>query len=224
VSGKRVPAVAFLAVAALSAAASDWHRFVAESDRTANPMIIELLAGSDIADQLDIVSALGKREDPYVEDVIQWICMGFNSRKDFQREYVLRTLLGSLLESSLPHDLLTDRASVNFDELEKLIRGMSEMRDPLLRNELLRIMELLPVELIPCVSQQFAAVLLKIKAGGGETGPGDRALLLTLLSYAARHPRGEFLQPCLETARSSREKLVVENARTAAKIILESMR
>jgi hypothetical protein len=224
VPDKRVPVVALLAAAALSAAASDWHRFVAESDRSSNPMIIELLAGSDTADRLDIVSALGERKDPYVEDIIQGICLGFDSRADFQREYLLRTLLGSLLDSSLPSDVLADRAAANRDELERLIRGMDGMHDPLLRNELIQIMELLPVELIMCVSQQFAAVLGEIKAFRGETGLEDRALLLTLLSYAARHPRVEFLQPCLETARTSRDALVVENARTAAKIIVEEMR
>ncbi len=221
---KRAQIAAILAAATLSAAASDWRTFVAESDRSSNPMIIELLAGSDIAGQLEIVSALGKREDPYVGDIIQEICGGFDSRTDFVREYVLRKLIGSLLDSSLPRDVLTDRAAANRDALEGLIQGMDAMRDPLLRAELIRIVELLPAELTPCVSRQFAAVLHELRAGGGETGPGDRALLLTLLSYAARHPRIELLQPCVETANTSRDALVVGNARAAAKIIVEKMR
>jgi hypothetical protein len=221
---KRIPVIALLAAAALPAAASDWHLFVAQSDRSANAMIMELLAESETAVQLDIVSALGERDDPYVEDIIRWIHEGFDSRTVFRREFVLRTLLGSLLDSSLPSDVLAERAAANLDGLERLIREMGEIRDPLLRNELIRIMDLLSVDLTPCISRQFVAVLCEVKVGGGETGPENRALLLSLLSFAARHPRVEFLQPCLEAARASRESLVVENARAAAKIIVESMR
>jgi hypothetical protein len=222
-SGKRAPAIVLFAAAALSVYASEWHAFAAKSDRTDNPVIIQLLSESETAPQLDIVSALGERDDPYIADIIEWIYTVFHG-EPFERELLLRVLIDSFLDPFLPSDTLAERVAANRDAMERLAREIDGFQDPLLQNELLRIIDLLPTEdFFPSISRLFGGALRELK-DGEKTGPGDHALLLSLLSFAERHPRGEFLQPCLDTARISRDARTVETARATAKIIADSLR
>jgi hypothetical protein len=225
VSLKRAYISAFLLLAALCAAAIDWRGLVASGGRASNPWIIQVLSESGTADVLEIVIALGERKDPYIADIIDAITSGYNSLNDFRREHLLRLLISSHLDPALPPAVLEARISVNSRAYENLLHGMESFRDPGLRMELLRVMDLLSFsEASPIICGQFSLLYAEMKTDDGHLMPESSALLLSLVSYAARHPRWELLQPCIEVSRTSRDTLIVQSARSAAEIISEALR
>ncbi len=223
--GRRFLAAALAFAFAFAAWGSEWRGFVARSSRAQNSSILELLLESDLSLQLEILSALGERKDPYVSDILEGIRSGFDSGDVYGCEYLCRVLIASILAPSLPSEVLRERAQANKSVLDGMIRGMREVSDPMLRLELVHAMELLPeYDYSPCVSEQLGLSLERMRDADGNAEPSLRALVLSLLSFAARHPRTEFLKICMDVSRSVRDSLIVDSARAAVKIIREASR
>ena len=220
---KRAVAAAVLIAIAQSGEALEWSAFVRGSTRASNPLIIALLKDADLTIGLQIASAIGERGEPFIGDIIDAIASGYDSKTDFEREHLLRVLLASLLRESLPGETIQGRIRANLEALERLVQRMPEFQDPLLRRELVRVVEYHPdALLIPRVSEQFRIVLDDLDRNRGAIPLPDQALLGTLVAFAARHPLTDFLSPCLETARLSRDADTVRSARAAASLIAES--
>jgi hypothetical protein len=222
---KRAFLAAVMIAGSLSSAALEWSAFVRGSTRASNPLIISLLKNADLEMGLQIASSLGERGEPYIGDIIDAIASGYATRTDFERQYLLRVLIASLLRESLPVETVQGRIRVNLESLERLIQRMPELQDPLLKRELVRVVDLYPEEsLIPRVSEQFRIILDDLNDNRGLIPLPDQALLVSLIAFAMHHPLMEFLSPCLEAARLSRDAEAVRNARAAASRIAESSR
>jgi hypothetical protein len=205
--------------------AAGWEGFVRTSDRSEDSAIIELLSTSDFATQRVIITALGEREDPYLGDVLEALAGGTNIKPDFRREYLLRLLIGTILDPSLPPQTRKWRTEVNRESLEMVARRVNDFEDPQLKAEIIRLLpDFDGSDLSPVLSETCAALAHRLEKQQGELSPMDTDLLLALLGYLETHPEPDLLEQCLTVARLSRDRQAVDAARAGANAIVEAMR
>ena len=89
----RVALLGLLLSCARVAVAADWASFAANSSRADDPLLIDILQGSDLQGSIEICSALGARPDPYVGDVIEAVLLERTVPARAGAELLLRILL-----------------------------------------------------------------------------------------------------------------------------------
>ena len=191
--------------------------FVKASDRSSNPLILSMMFATDLSERLEIASALGERREPYVGDIVSSLSSGFEVSFQFQSELILRFLLSSLLSPSLPAETIRSRLEANRDAFDELVRRLMDFSDPQLEALLVGVAGSLgDVPYRPVLAAKARALLDEIEENQGFLRPQERGLLMTLLEYFASYPSADFLRLCVDAARLSRDKTVVDKARAAA--------
>jgi hypothetical protein len=197
----------------------DWESFVKASDRTDDPVIIDLLTGYDLQTALTVLAALGRRDDPYVGDVLEALASGRGTKSGAPREYLLRILIEGLLGGIRPSAADSSRIEANRESLDSLVKGLNLMTDPQLQGDLVRVMDLLGGGYAPVVAEALSVSIQSMREAGGNLSPMRTELLLTLLSYVSRHPSPDYLGMCVDVAELSRDERAVQSARSVSRSI-----
>jgi hypothetical protein len=113
--------------------AQELASWIPSTDRSANPLIAEILAFSSLTDRLGAARALGLRRDPYVSDLIDVLLGKLYGTGRFEVELVLRVLLESVFPRSLVPEALRPRLEVNRSGVELLADRLAEFGAPLAR-------------------------------------------------------------------------------------------
>ncbi len=187
--------------------------------RADNAALLELIRGADLTEQVSILSGLKAARDPFAGDIIDALAEGTAGAHGPAAEHLLRVLLASLFGAGVSVQEREARLAANRQALEALFSRISAFSDPQLKSAL--------VGLAPRVSGKNAAPLLcsqtaelaaQMRRRGGLATPMEGELAHVLLEAMAEIPAPDFLEPCLELARISRDRQIIASARDAARV------
>jgi hypothetical protein len=217
-SSQRGPARLLIVVLAflISArpASALWREFALASDRRLDDVILD--------EQLEILTAVGQREDPFIGTYVNAFLLRQSSRPA-ESEHLLRILLDTAFPRTVPLASLADRVAPNQAPLLAAAARLSTFSDPQLCAAIVRVIPLLPggrPDLLALVDRLGAL----LKERDGVLDPRENGLLLDALAAMSRIGSPDFLEPVLAVARLSRERVVVERARATALVLSEAGR
>jgi hypothetical protein len=200
-----------------SRAGAFWHEFALASDRTDDPLILEILVNATLDERLDLMEGLGERADPFIGAYIDDSLVRLASRPA-EAEHLLRVLL----ETAFPRDAVPDRLAArvepNRTALLAAVARLPTFADPQLCAVIVRLIPLLPggrAELLAIVGRLSD----RLAHGDGYLDPREDGLLLDALSAMGDIGSPDFLEASLAVARLSREKTVVDRARAVARML-----
>jgi hypothetical protein len=217
--------VCALLLCARAAGASEWGTLVEASDRTLDPAILEAFETGDYDTRLSICEAMGRRSDPLAAGLIAALLSDFSHRGGYRGEHLLRVLLESLFDPQLGPAVLRERYEANTEQLLAAESRWDAFADPQLKAALLRILPLFdPARSLPLLMAAGKNLIDALEKVDGLLPPDETGLILDFLSTAQRISTPDFLDPFLEIARLSREKVVIDKARLVAAGIRAGMR
>jgi hypothetical protein len=224
-----VPAAFAMACALLlcarAAGASEWGRLVEASDRTLDPAILEAFETGDYDTKLSICEAMGRRSDPLSAGLLAALLADFSQRRGYRGEHLLRVLLESLFDPRLGPAVLRERYEANTEQLLAAESRWDAFADPQLKAALLRILPLFDqTRSLPLLMAAGKNLIDTLEKRDGLLPQAQTGLLLDFLTTVEGLPDSEFLDPCLEVARLSREKTVIDRARAIARKLRAGMR
>lgn len=183
-----------------------------------NPLMLLVLETADFQSRVDLCRNLGKRADPAMADIMDFLRCGLPPACATEAEFLLLSLLSGLLDVSLwGPDGVAERFQANRSGLEAILDRLERIREPNLTALLLKTLSLTgdsgyggPVLRLAHSYRDRLAVTK------GWMDPGTARSAFALLSYAAEFGTADFLEPCLTLSRSSRDADLVRAARSAA--------
>ena len=218
-------ACALLLCVGAASRASQWGPIVEASDRSLDPAILEAFQTGDFDTQIEICAAMGRRSDPLAAGLLAALLAGFSRQDAHRGEHLLRVLLESLFDPRLGEAGLRERFEANREELLAAQSRWDSFADAQLKGALLRILPFFESSLsLPFLMAAGKSLVEALDASDGLLPPGETGLVLDFLGTAQRISTPDFLDPCLEMARLSREKVVIDRARLVAAGIRSGMR
>jgi hypothetical protein len=208
------------AMAAAPVGAQDWESFAASSGRALDPEILRIMAESGLEENIAICRGLGRRADGDVQVFIDSLAAGHVTKTAVATEVLLRWLLSTALEARTGEQELRAWQEANASAVDMLLSRIDQWGNPQLKAALVRL------ALIANNSQGIRAIMdvgtglvRELERSGGLIPSENAALALDFLSAARNTARSEFFAPCVEIARLSRDAVLVNAARSAAKAL-----
>jgi hypothetical protein len=217
-AGLAVPVIVFLAFSAAAyPAGALWREFALDSDRSDDPVILDVLEGATLDERLEILEAVGERADPFIGSYLDDFLLRHTSHPA-ESEHLMRVLLDSAFPRSTDLERLAGRVAPNQTVLLEASARLATFSDPQLSAAIVRLIPLLPggrADLLGTVDR----LAKRLAREDGLLDPRDNALLLDALEAMGRVGSPDFLEPALAVARLSREKVVVVRARSVARAL-----
>jgi hypothetical protein len=225
-SSQRGPAHLLLVVLAFALSARPasalWREFVLASDHRLDDVILEVLEGATFDEKLEIFTAIGQREDPFIGAYVDAFLLR-RSPRPAESEHLMRILLDTAFPRTVPLASLADRVAPNQVPLLAAAARLSSISDPQLCAAIVRVIPLLPggrPDLLALVDR----LVDLMEDRDGILDPRENGLLLDALASMRQIGSPDFLEPVLAVARLSRERVVVERARATALVLSETGR
>jgi len=204
----------FLPLSLFGADIADW---IALSDRRDNAVIASIMRDSPFREQIAVVSALGKRKDFYMSEIIDCLS-GSRGIPAFSRgDYLLRVLLASVFPApdAVSALELQTRLLANQECFARLVASLRQIEDLQLRAEIIR--------LIPYSGQPSYLGALMAEADLILTLLTDRKVtaaeqdyILAYLAAVEKVGDAVFLEPCVRIYEISAQARI---RRTAERVI-----
>jgi hypothetical protein len=212
-----VVALALLLGVGTAARASQWGAFVEASDSSLDPAILEAFRTGDFDTQVEICTAMGRRRDPLAAGLLSALLTDHARQSSYRSEHLLRLLLESLFAPRHGEQILRQRLDANREELLAAQSRWTTFADAQLKAALLRILPLFDPSLsLPVLMTAAKSLVEALEAGGGLLPPDQTGLVLDFLGATQQIATPDFLDPCLDIAQLSREKVVIDKARLVA--------
>ncbi len=215
-----VTTLAFFALFALVAAplrAQDWESFAASSNRAMDPLMLHIMAESDLEENIALCKGLGRRADADVRVFIDSLAAGDTSKTALGTEALLRRLLSSVLEANAREESLRAWQEANASSVEMLLDRIDQWGDPQLRGALVKLALIANTpQGVRAIMNVGTGVVRELERSDGLIPSQDAALALDFLSAARVLARSDFFPSCVEIARLSRDEVLVKAARSAA--------
>jgi hypothetical protein len=195
----------------------DWEGFAASSDRSADPIILQTMAAGDLEVNIALCRGVARRGDADVRSIIESLAAGHAARTALSTELLLRYLLQGVLDANPREAMLRIWAATNAGSLEMLLFRINEWKSAQLQGVLLAFAVIAPgPQGMHAIMDVGASVVRELDASSGLIPSEDAALVLDFLSAARRAARSDFFPYCAAIARLSRDKVIVDAARSAA--------
>jgi hypothetical protein len=201
----------------LKAAPGDWRDIASRSDRSADSMILQAMNGDDLETALQLCEGVGSRSDPYAADIIESLAALHKSTSSSRSELLLRVLLSGLFDTSRSSAEIRDRSIANAAALETLFARIRSFKDFQLIGILLGVLPYRQGDNGAAILMEVGARLISDLGGGNGLIPSQEiALGFDYLAGVEQAPSPDFLDQCVSIARLSREKVLMDRARTVA--------
>ncbi len=208
-----------------AARASQWGAFVEGSDRSLDPAILEAFRTGDFDTRREICAAMGRRSDPLAAGLLSELLSDFTRQHAYRGEHLLRVLLDSLFDPRQGQAILRQRIEANREELVAALSRWNSFADAQLKGALLRILPYFDPSLsLPVLMAAGQSLVDALDARKGLLTPDETGLVLDFLGVTQQIGTPDFLDPCLSVARLSREKVVIDKARSVAASIRAGVR
>jgi hypothetical protein len=202
----------------LPAQSADW---VTASDRRLDPDIIAILDTADFEQSLEIMRALGKRDEPFAGDIMLHLYAAAHGPARYKYAALLETLLSSLFAPSVPEAVFGRRYSANRSALQPLITDIPHIKSPGLKRELISIITRAGDDryrtILAAETEKLAGVL-RVKNGNLDIETARE--LLTLLHGIEKLRITECVDQCNAVARYANNRDLVKLARKVAAALL----
>lgn len=200
----------------------DCRYIVIYSDRSRNGFLLNLFLGEDLTDQICIVTNLGRRSDPFVEEFIISITDHMTPLKRDKYEYLLRVLLFSVFHPDFDEDELRARILVNKKGVEYLVRQLHVFQDPMLKCQILWMIPHLhdPAFFSVCMTEGDHLLSI-LKQTSGMPGCLINQEIICLLEIVEQIGNKDYLPLCQSFIQFSRNKQVIEESRQLSKVLLQ---
>ncbi|MBN2444489.1 MAG: hypothetical protein JXJ04_24220 [Spirochaetales bacterium] len=186
-----------------------------------NEFLLKILYQGDLTEQICIVSQLGRRSDPYIDDFIVGIMEHMTIRDKARYEYLLRVLLDGIFNPDYSEDELAARVTINQKGIKYLVSSLHSFFDPMLR---CRIMVLIPylhdLTSMSILMTRGKNLSLLLEKTNGMPGIQINNEIICLLEIIRGFGNFDYLYLCQSFIRLSRSKAVVNAARETIKIFI----
>ncbi len=212
--------LAVLAVTAWPLGAQDWQAYAARSDRSMDPFLIQNLAAADLETGIAICRGLGRRPDLDVQAEIDFLLSQRTpARSAADTEVMLRWLVASATEAHPRQEELAAWVAANAPQVDRLLESMPRWKDAQLEGALLALAVIAPgTSGTAAIMEVAREVIRRLKdSPDGTISPQDTALALDVVNAARQAGKRVFFEPCVQIARLSRDKTLVDAARAAAR-------
>jgi hypothetical protein len=172
------------------------------------------MAEIDLDGQEEICRALGRRQDPYVGDVLSALASDAARKGGFRAEYLLRVLLASILDEP------QNRVEANEEALGALAQQMPAYEDAQIEGSLIQVLPMLKIEnRAQLLMAAGSRIVARLRRSEGLLDPPHHAVALEFLGAVLRMPNSALADPCVDIIRNSRAKDLVERARAAIRAL-----
>jgi hypothetical protein len=200
--------------------ARDWESFAASSKRAMDPLILRIMAQSDLEENIALCRGLGRRTDADVRVFIDSLAAGHSSKTELRTEVLLRWLLSSVLDANPQEQSLRAWQTANESSVATLLNRIDQWGNPQLKGLLLRLAVIANgPQGMSAIMAVGAGVVDELERSDGLIPSQDAALALDFLSASRSTARSDFLPLCTAIARLSRDVVLVRAARSAAEAL-----
>ncbi|MGO9309929.1 MAG: hypothetical protein ACLQDL_12990 [Spirochaetia bacterium] len=197
--------------------AQDWESFAAASDRSADPIILQTMAAGDLETNIALCKGLARRSDSDCRAILESLAAGHASRTTLHSELLLRYLLEGVRSANPQEASLAQWAAANASALDELLFRIAEWRSPQLEGVLLAFALIAPgPQGMHAIMDVGDSLVRELESSAGLIPSEREALVLDFLAAARKADRADFFPSCAAIARLSRDKVIVEAARSAA--------
>jgi len=210
-------ALAFI-VCAGTLPAQDWESVAARSDPSMDGFIVQSIIDGDLENGIALCKGLGRRKDLDVQAVIDSLATRRTPGSETKSEVMLRWLVVSAKDAHPEADSLRAWAAANSRSVDLLLERISLWKSAQLKGALLTLAVIAPEDRgARAIMDVGRDVVRELEdSPDGLIPPQDIALALDFLAAARRSARAELFPVCADIARLSREKVLVDAARSAA--------
>jgi hypothetical protein len=199
-----------------AAGVEDW---IAVTDRSDNPVIIEYLQSADYSQSGQLIEELGNRADPYISDILLFLLEPFSATQGYRRQQLARALLQAVFPPASSPEQLRRRLAANPEGLALLARGLNGFLLPLRREAVRVIRQSGSEDFDKYIVEQAAWCYHLLEQQGGRTDGEQRALILEILGLAEARRNPVFLDPVLRILEVTRERTVAERSLQTARAL-----
>jgi hypothetical protein len=201
----------FLA-ASLPVSPLDIAAWVEQSGRDNNSIVGDIILSEDTDTSLRVISALAKREDPYVEDIIDRIFYQESSDRD--EEYLLEALLFAILKNNNSPEKLVNWYSANPHAYRLLVSNLASFENAFLKSYILLLLpygELKNAKSL--LMSESQKILDEMDGNGGYLTPGRINEVLAVFEDMELYNDPIFSEMCLSLIEKTRQRVVVRRGR-----------
>jgi hypothetical protein len=190
----------------------DLAAWVEESDRNSNSVIGNIILSEDGETSLRIIRALGRREDPYMEDIIERIF--YQHSQDVDEEYYLEVLLGVILKENTNAQELSRWTEANSKAYHILLSNLHSFSNPYLKAHIISI---LPYGMTKfgksSLMSEARTILDEMQKRDGYLPPGRIKEVLAFFNTVEMLNDTVFLEVCVSFVELSRQRILVTRGR-----------
>jgi hypothetical protein len=209
-----------LLVTSAMVAADDWGTFAARSSRVDDPLLLQVMGEEDLTTKALICGGVGRREDPYAADIIGSLMDRNAGGERVQVELLLRLLLQGLFDPARGDKKIQSAISANAGVLDSMIYRIDRWADPQLKSTLVRLFPSMPAEkVLPALLTVGSELLESLSSENGLLPPQRMGLAMDYLATVEKMKCRDALDQCAALARLSREKVLVDRARSVAGVV-----
>ena len=189
------------------------------TDRKDNDLITEYLLMSDLSEAGTASSALGKRQDSFIADIIIRLLEPFSGRSGYEREHLLRLVLARVFPADLPEGALRAKLRGNEEALARLAATAGSLGPPL-RCEVLRLLCFsVSAEYDGYILAQGALLIAGLQERQGKADAEHTRLLRSFLEYADARGSPDFLEPVVRILKLARSpELAAKSLEVASRL------
>ena len=209
--------LALFALPAASVHAQDWESFAASSRHPMDPVILRIMAESDLEQNIGICKGLGRRPDADVSVFMDSLAAAHVAKTAPETEVLLRWLLASALAANPQEGSLRAWHDANAASVDMLLEKITQWRDAQLKGTLLGFALIANSSVgMRAIMEVGTGVVRELERSDGLIPSEDAALALDFLAASRKAGRSDFFPSCVEIARLSRDAVLVKAARSAA--------
>jgi hypothetical protein len=211
---------ALLLAASARAAADDLGVFALRSDRADDPFLMQALQDEDFSTQALICDGVGRRADPYAADIIGFLLERNAGAEKVHVEILLRMILKGLFDPARGEEKIRSAVAANADALGTMVSRIDRWTDPQLTSSLVRLLPFLPAsQALPALLAVGSGLVHRLEAGAGSVPSQETGLAMDYLAAAEKMKCRDSFEQCAAMARLSREKVLVDRARSVARVL-----
>ena len=191
----------------------DLAAWVKESNRNNNAVVGDIILSGDSETSLRVIKALGQREDPYVEDIIERIF--YQESRDIDEEYYLELLLVTILTRDNSPEKLTAWTNANPRAYDLFSENLTSFNNAFLKSYI--------ILLLPYGETKFAKsplmsesrlILNEMHHNDGYLMPGRIKEVLAIFETVDVFNDSVFLEVCISLVEQSRQSVIVSRGRS----------
>jgi hypothetical protein len=202
------------------APSQDYASWIQYTDSSDNRLVIEIIEQDDLCTAMDAAAALGLREDAQIEEIILAVGGAADRRPRWERELILRGMLGSVFSSSMDSSELQSRLRANRRGIDFLVANLPGYTLSLKR-EVIRLLGYLhPAEYLSVLMSEGRRLAQLLKQQEGRLNGEQAGLAITYLDTIGRIGEPEFADIALLMLERSRHLEVAQKARSVSGMLL----